>query len=295
MPVDVERIEKSTSRIAKFLRKNSNRPTAEAIHDLRTDSRRLETAFVTVELNTKGKVKRLLRDLGNVRKRAGKVRDMDVLTAYALTVQPKREQDCLVRLFEHLGAERSEYVKKLRAVIDGTNTQLGRRLKRSSRRVEKLFEQAEKDPENSDAISVTVARAIELGEGLKRPATLTRTNLHAYRLKVKELRNVLQLAGKSDAQKFAGDLSEVKEAIGEWHDWQELCGIATEVLHHSSCKLISELKATTESKYKHALQLTNRLRTNYLNHDGPRRGKRPTKKPRPSVALLDATAKITQS
>jgi CHAD domain-containing protein len=114
MPVDVERIEKSTSRIAKFLRKNSNRPTAEAIHDLRTDSRRLETAFVTVELNTKGKVKRLLRDLGNVRKRAGKVRDMDVLTAYALTVQPKREQDCLVRLFEHLGAERSKYVKKLR-------------------------------------------------------------------------------------------------------------------------------------------------------------------------------------
>jgi CHAD domain-containing protein len=295
MSFDNQKIEKSTRRIAKFLRKNSRRPSSEAIHDLRTDSRRLETAFVTLKLGAKGKVKRLLRELGEIRKRAGKVRDMDVLTADALTVQHHREQDCIVRLLEHLGAERSKYAKKLRVVINATSPRLRRMLNRTSKRVEKLFTRAEKDPADSNAIPATVAKAIELGAELRSPATLTRANLHAYRLKVKELRNVLQLANESDTQRFVGDLTEVKDAIGEWHDWQELTGIATQVLDHTSCKLMPDLRATSESKYQHALRLTHRLRANYLKPARVKRAKRPARESGLSVAFLDATAAITQN
>ena len=294
MSFDLPRIQKSTRRVEKFLRKNSRRPSAEAIHDLRTDSRRLETAFVTLNLNSKANVKRLLRELGDVRKRAGKVRDMDVLTAAAVTVQHEREQNCLVRLLEHLGAERGKQVKKLRSRVDAANPRLMRRIDRTSKRVEKLLKRAKEDPADSTAVPVTVAKAIELGADLKTPATLTRANLHEYRLKVKELRNVLQLANQPDNQKFVGDLTEVKDAIGEWHDWQELSGIANQVLDHTPCKLRSTLKAMTDAKYKHALRLSNQLRDNYLDSGRPKRGRKSIKKSARPDGFLDATAAIAE-
>src|SRR2546430_8135357 len=106
MSFDIERIHKATRRVEKFLQKNPKRPSSDAIHNLRTSARSLETAFRTLGLDSKRKVKRLLRGLGDIRKRAGKVRDMDVLSADALTVKPDGEQDCLVQLLEYLGAER---------------------------------------------------------------------------------------------------------------------------------------------------------------------------------------------
>src|SRR5262245_63511660 len=106
MSFDIERIQKSTRRVRKFLQKNSKRPSSDAIHNLRTSTRSLETTFTTLGFDSKRKVKRLMRDLGDVRKRAGKVRDMDVLTADALMVKQDGEKDCLVQLLEYLGAER---------------------------------------------------------------------------------------------------------------------------------------------------------------------------------------------
>ena len=118
MSFDIARIHKSARRVTRFLRRNSKRPSSEAVHDLRTSVRSLETTFTTLRLDSKKSTKRLLRDLGDVRKRAGKVRDMDVLTAHVLTIKQRGEQDCLVRLLEYLGAERRKYAKKLRAEIE---------------------------------------------------------------------------------------------------------------------------------------------------------------------------------
>src|SRR5262245_48722820 len=117
MAFDIRRIQKSSRKVTKFLRKNVQKPSPDAIHDLRTNTRRLETCFTTLGLDSKGKARRLLRDMADLRSRAGKVRDMDVLTADALKVEADREQDCLVRLLEHLGAKRTKHAKKLRRLI----------------------------------------------------------------------------------------------------------------------------------------------------------------------------------
>src|SRR5581483_4892092 len=133
MSFDLERIHKSTRRVAKFLRKNSKRPSSKAVHNLRTSTRTLETTFSTLRLDSTRKVRRLLHDLGDIRKRAGKVRDMDVLTADVLTVYEAGEQDCVVQLLEFLGAQRSRYAKRLRRTIEAAGDPLRRNLKRSSR------------------------------------------------------------------------------------------------------------------------------------------------------------------
>src|SRR5215469_18556078 len=157
MSFDTEGIRKSTRRVAKFVRKNSKRPSANAIHNLRTSARSLETAFTTLGLDSRTSVKRSLRDLQKVRKRAGKVRDMDVLTADMLAVKEKEEEDCIVQLVEHVGAERKAFAKKLRLTIDKVSPELLPSLKRSGKHVRKLLKQANIDPAGSDATSSTMA------------------------------------------------------------------------------------------------------------------------------------------
>jgi CHAD domain-containing protein len=277
MSFDIEKIQKSTRKVRKFLRKNSKRPSSNGVHNLRTSARSLETTFTTLGLNSKKTVKRLLRGLADVRKRAGKVRDMDVLTAHALTVNQGGEQDCLVQLLEHLGAKRNKYTKKLRRVVATDTPQLQRKLKRNSKRVEKLLKQAQTNPADSDAMPAIIAKAKTLSSELSSPARLNRRNLHAYRLKVKELRDVLQLSDRPGDREFLEKLGEVKDAIGEWHDWEELIAMATQLLDHgTSCKLIKHLKDTSNSKYEGALSLTTDLRSNYLASRTPKHRTPPT-------------------
>jgi ADP-heptose:LPS heptosyltransferase len=73
------------------------------------------------------------------------------------------------------------------------------------------------------------------------------------------------MADAAEHHKFIDKLSEVKDAIGEWHDWDELSGIARELLNHGSlCKLLRELKAVRDTKYERALLLAKEMRNTYL-------------------------------
>ena len=252
MPFDLDRIQKSTRNVRKFLRKNPRRPSSEDIHDLRTSTRTLETAFETLGLDQKRSVRRLIQEMNNLRKRAGKVRDMDVLTEDALTVKQDGEQACHVKLVEHLGSKRIKYAKKLRRDIRAESDNLGSDLKRSGARLEKLLRKAEKNADSSLG-PAAMARVIQLSLELQKPTRLTRNNLHPYRLKVKELRNVLQMSEKPGDPGFLQKLGEVKDAIGEWHDWEELILIATDLLAHGgSCKLLQQFKSTSDSRFEQA-------------------------------------------
>jgi hypothetical protein len=104
---------------------------------------------------------------------------------------------------------------------------------------------------------------------------------------VKELRNILRLAMDPD-EEFVGALGEVKDAIGDWHDWEELLAIAEELLDHGAkCKLVRELKRISHKKYQNALQLTENMRKNYLEVAG-RKQQEPAKPARLAVRAIAA-------
>ena len=44
----------------------------------------------------------------------------------------------------------------------------------------------------------------------------------------------LEYQHRAGRSKFLGKLGEVKDRIGEWHVWEELVEIATQVLDHGS-------------------------------------------------------------
>jgi len=261
MPVDVDRIQKSVRKIRKFVKKAPTQPTPEQVHDLRTNTRKLESALHALSLDSNGDEQRLLKSVKRIRRRAGKIRDMDVLTANVCSVKVNSGGDCEVQLLEHLGAQRHKYAKKLHSTVLKESAVLKRTLQREVAELDALME----DSKPEQAAAQAGARALELASQLTDPPRLNRSNLHPYRLKVKELRYVLQMAENNGQAEFVKDLDEVKDSIGEWHDWEELIAIAADVLDHGSgCRLQQELKRISESKYEHALALATKLRKTYL-------------------------------
>lgn len=289
MSLDLKRMRKSARNVAKFLEKNPKTPSSEAIHELRTSVRSLETTFVALGLDGK-RVKRLLPDLDEIRKITGEVRDMDVLTANAATVEPRGEEDCLVRLLEHLGARRRKSAKKLRRLIRATRPRLRRDIKRSFRDAERLIRRSKNDRGHDDAVAAATATAIRFSMELRRPGRLTKNNLHEYRLKLKEFRDVLRLSDRPASPKLMKELTEVKDSIGDWHDWVELVAIAEPLNDHgASCRLTRRLRATRDSKYKHALSLAHGFARRYLEPTPPKKhGGRA--KPRSTPAIEAASA-----
>jgi CHAD domain-containing protein len=290
MSFDIERFRDATERVRKFVRKNSRKPRSDSVHKFRTSVRSLETTFTTLHPGPKRRMKRLLADLEKVRRGAGKVRDMDVLTSDVLKVNAEGEQDCLVELLQYLGAKRDHHAGQLSRTVERTNARLRRSLKQSYARVEDVFEKAKRDPADSDALPTTIRKAIKLSFKLKKPSRLDRDNLHGYRLKVKELRNVLQLSSQTAGLPFVEKLGDVKDAIGEWHDWDVLSAIAERVFDHPSCSLLRQLRSIRDSKYARALFLTNSLRNTYLQSVRPKRDLRRGTAPWLSDAALTASS-----
>ena len=291
MSIDKNRLLKSVTKLRKLLKKRKS-ISPEEVHDFRTHARRFEASIEALGLKSRGNEERLLRDLAQLRKRAGRVRDMDVFTDCASTVRAEGEQDCAVRLLEHLGTNRYRRAKKMMRQIGKYRQVLRQRLKRSLTHIDRLLS----DTKNAKNFAPTdaMATALQLSSRLKTPARLGKRTLHPYRLKVKEFRYVLQMSDAAEHQKFVEKLSEVKDAIGEWHDWDELSGIARELLNHGSrCKLLRELKAVRDSKYDRALLLANEMRNTYLPwraNAGTSKGRQARRLARPVLIATSAIA-----
>ena len=130
MALDFNRIQKPVRKLRKLLKKMPPRPSPEDIHDFRTQSRQLEANLKAFGLDSARIGGNILKPLSRLRKRAGKVRDMDVLTGYASAVPRQTgEQDCSVRLLEYLGAQRRKYAKKFHATSRKDGGKLRKRLK----------------------------------------------------------------------------------------------------------------------------------------------------------------------
>jgi CHAD domain-containing protein len=293
MALDQNRLVRPVNKLNKLVKKVGSKPTPTKIHDLRTSTRRFEAMFQALALDSQGIRKSTVKDLGRFRKRAGKVRDMDVLTAYAASVHPRNgEEECAVQLLELLGARRRKYAKKLYADVHRRGPDMRSDLKRIPALVAKLTRNADDSPGKNGVAPNAAATAVKLAVQLAVPERLGRETLHPYRLKLKELLYVLQLAVGASEAKFVNDLREVKDAIGEWHDWEELALIAKETLNHGTrCGLVAELKHTAKDKYEHALALAETLREKYLQGSPPQR-KGPSHAKVPGNAVWQAIATL---
>jgi len=289
MALDSGQLDKPIRKLRKLLKKMPAEPTPKQVHDLRTNSRRLEAMFEATGPDQNGR--KILKQVSRLRKRAGKVRDMDVLTGYAAELaQTGDEQDCAVRLLEHLGAVRRKKAGKLSQAAQQSAPELRKRLKRGSNRLQK---RVSRNSDGSPSSHITSA-ALRLLSELEQPHQLNKTNLHPYRLKVKELQNLLRLAENGRDQEFVESLGEAKDAIGEWHDWVELESIAKGVVDHPRCQLLQDLRKKAEARFTHALAVTEKMGKEYVSASSRRpHGQR--KGPHPAGPVWSATSALAGS
>jgi CHAD domain-containing protein len=236
------------------------------VHNLRIQARRVEALAAALMPADKKSTRRLLKAIRPVRKAAGEVRDMDVLAGDALKLQQRRSAHSIGCLVEHLSSTRVESVRKLLDTVVEQRRDACRRLKKLSRQIEKRFHRNKLNESTGPAGKGQSAEAAAtLIEELDRWPALNAENLHAFRIKVKELRYLLQLARNANP-KFVEALGKLKDQIGDWHDWDQLARIAAKVLDHQDDRAALEKISTIDAKkFDQALAAARSMKSRYLS------------------------------
>ena len=289
MALDPREVQKPLSKLRKLLKKMPKQPTPDQVHDLRTNSRRIATVKA-LQLDRKRKGKRVLKTLTPLRKRAGRVRDMDVLTGFAAGLSANGNQEAVVQLLDRLGETRFQAARKLHKSVVKRRRTAKMRLKRCLLLVDRDLGSGKRRFGEWQANAT--ADALKLSAEIAGWPRFTTQTLHPFRLKVKELRNVLRMPGKDD--ELVDRLGEVKDAIGEWHDWTVLLDIARDVLGTSESRsLTGHINEITNQKERAALEVANRLRDHYFSAN--RQNARRSRKQGIPQPVLKSAARLAES
>lgn len=268
----LQRVEKPLRDLRKALKNLSKDPQPDEVHKLRTRARRVEAIVAAWPPAERHLSQRLIQSIKPLRKAAGAVRDMDVLTANVLKLPRKRDSGSLARLVENLGSARRAYANALLRVARRGGKTACRNLEGYLKMVRSAFIGSEGDKTGladgapaSPPERALRSAAARLARKLSRWPQLDERNLHPFRIKVKELRSILQIFADSDPG-FAKALADASARIGNWHDWQHLKEIAENIPGEPLERaLLGAIRRTARRKLTQALAAANALRATYLH------------------------------
>ena len=268
MAGELERVRKALRELGKSLQSLSGDSSPKDVHKLRTASRRIEAIAGVLEAADGKKSRRLVKSIEPVRKAAGGVRDMDVLLADARKLARYSDGESLQHLVEHLETARQQNAEVLQHALHHRRKAVLEDLKEYSRFVASAAKHAQSSSRSGahasraqEEIHSSAANVMrELGDW----KPLDADNLHAFRLKVKQLRYTMQLDAQADPGLVEG-LGDVQRRIGDWHDWRQLEEIAREVLVlEQDHALLDRIGETVKRRFDRALAAANALRGRYL-------------------------------
>lgn len=262
MAFDLERNQALFAKMDGLLAKTRARPLPERVHQVRTTARRLEALIETLCPQPGGTEKKLLKRLARLRRRAGKVRDLDVQMAALRTLKIGRESERKSQLLESLADQRRRREQRFAEALDKESI---RKLRNKLRRAASdLLPAGLTDPAAAgwahaapaalQPVSLALARFAVLS---RRQRGFTEDNLHAFRTACKRIRYIAEMAGKDPlARQVVELLKRIQDEAGEWHDWSTLTSAAEKLFASSSSSpLVSALLNITRAKFAHALNI----------------------------------------
>ena len=245
MSIAPERCRLVFQKLERDLDRLSAQPEAKKVHRFRTGVRRLQTLLEDLCPARDRNQKRLLKLLARIRKKAGKLRDLDVQLAALRSLKFPQEPRRKTQLMHQLIELRGQREKRLSKALTGE----------AVREIHKRLKRARKDfhPEvNRDPLSVArqILAPIAKADGLP-----TEELVHQYRLLAKRARYTAEFASKSpESAQFIAQIERVQDALGDWHDWLTLTQSAARRLgdvHESS--LVAALHNVTGAKFRNAV------------------------------------------
>lgn len=230
------------ARIDRYIGRLSKKLTPENVHHFRTNSRRVEALIDALAPETRNK-KKALKLLAKLRKRAGKVRDIDVQIGLLKELKVPDRQNHRVQLLELLEDAHARQTKKLsRAADPSALRELRKRLRRAWAAI-KL-----------DGVNPLLLAESALPRVDQLP--LTEKTLHSFRIGAKRARYLAELAGDSPAAKsFVNELKRAQDAAGDWHDALKLKERAEKRFGGvSDSALVSVLQNISRARFRRASQ-----------------------------------------
>jgi CHAD domain-containing protein len=278
MSISLQRCHSLFRKAERDLLKLSSSQDPEPVHGFRTTARRVQTLLEEFVPDRGRNEKKLLKLLGRIRKRAGKVRDLDAQLAALRTLKIPQEPRRKTHLTHHLIELRAKHEKQLRKALSKDEIRgLRKRLKRTSKEI-KL---------GSDLDPLLLARHM-LAQVNRAEGPLPEDAMHQYRVLVKRARYVAELSAKSaEATEFVDQMKRLQDAIGDWHDWLSLTQTASANLgtvRHSS--LVAALRNVTGGKFRRAaaaLQASTAAAPRPVLTRDPRPGDRMVSSPQESI------------
>jgi CHAD domain-containing protein len=253
MPIEQERVRFVFARLRRELSKLAAEPQARDIHDFRTYSRRLQTLLGELSSAPGRSEKKLLKSLTRLRRRAGRVRDLDVQLAALRSLKTSQEPRRKTELASVLAENRRQQEKRWHRALDRKSLrELRRRLKKA--------EAGLRLRQNRDPLRLAAQR---FANASREQGPITEDILHAYRMAAKRARYLAEFAPKSvKREQLIRRLRRVQDALGDWHDWLVLTLSAEKRfggVRESS--LVAVLRNLTQAKFRHAVQVLNTVRS----------------------------------
>jgi len=199
-----DRIRRYAARLAQEARRGD-------VHKFRTNSRRIESIVSEFAPDTRNR-KKLLKLLSKLRKKAGKLRDLDVQLAFLNDLKVPDRGEHRARILESLTDERARRAKKIEKLFDAeTVSDLRKRLRRA---------RAELNLNGGDPLRLAYERLPHPGHAI------TEKTLHICRIEAKRARYLAELADGPAAKSFVQVLKHAQDQVGEWHDVLKLKELA---------------------------------------------------------------------
>ena len=280
MPIDAKRSRLAFQRLGRELTKLAKKPAPESVHKFRTNSRRVEALLgeVVPELNRNDK--KLLKLLGRLRKKAGRVRDLDVQIAAVRNLKIPQGNGHKSELMENLIQDRTRREAKLaKAFNRETAVEIRKRLRRAASEMH--------IPKGTEPLALTLAQLARLGRDHAPP---TEATLHEYRIIGKRARYIAELARKDDAQaqRVVEQLKKMQDVIGDWHDWLKLAEKAEKLLGGvRDSALVAMLRNVTQAKFRLGVDAVAETRAALKN---PELTRADTPSPKPSSSATRSAA-----
>jgi CHAD domain-containing protein len=280
MAIDAQRSREIFQKLESDLIKLSSKSQAKSVHRFRTGTRRVQILLGELSPKLDGNEKKLLKLLNRIRKRAGKLRDLDVQLTALRSLKVPQEPRRKTQLVNHLLERRAEQEKKLRKTVDEeTVREISKRLKGAAKRFEP-----------KKACDPLEAAKSMLGR-IDCSAPMTEAALHQYRILSKRARYAAEFVSPASvAAPLIAEIKRFQDALGDWHDWLTLAKTAgTELGEMHQSPLVAELRNVTGAKFRRAIAAVSHLRTQ-MAADAKPDGHIPVRTPAKSINKMVSAA-----
>ena len=254
MVLDKRIIRQTFQRLDREIAKLGKKSAPDRVHKFRTSSRRVEALLSEVPPELHRNDQKLLKLLARVRKKAGRVRDLDVQIQALRALKFPEANGHKSQLMDALMNERRNRERKLAKAFDAELVgELRKRLKHAECEL--------KVSAKTDPLALTLRKLSELNRG----APVTEKLLHQYRIIGKRARYIAELAGDDpEAKSTVERLKHMQDVIGDWHDWLKLTQRAEELIGNvRSSALVAMLRNVTQAKFRRSEELVSSIRSEF--------------------------------